>query len=121
MSNTFLIYFLPPLFIFPVVSYLLYQLLSIPVGWILIPSIIISGYWYRHHWRFSHHLVNADRYNIVIVGGGMSGLCAGARLKQAGASFTIFEAGKLRIQYKNFILSLIPCINDWFIFRLRLR
>ena len=34
------------------------------------------------------------RYNVIVVGGGISGLCAGAKLSEAGIPFTIFEAGQ---------------------------
>ena len=34
------------------------------------------------------------RYNVIVAGGGISGLCAGAKLSEAGIPFTIFEAGQ---------------------------
>ena len=43
------------------------------------------------------------RYNVIVAGGGISGLCAGAKLSEAGIPFTIFEAGQ------DFCISFLAC------------
>ena len=91
--QTLLTYFLLPGLVLPILCWLAYTVLSLPVGWVLVPGSLGLTWWYRDHWRHSHRVEHGDRYNVIIVGAGMSGLCTGARLKQAGVTFTIFEAG----------------------------
>ena len=44
-------------------------------------------------YQMTHIKVLIIRYNVIVVGGGISGLCAGAKLSEAKIPFTIFEAG----------------------------
>ena len=88
-----LTYFLLPLVVLPILSGLIYQILSIPLGWILLPGAGLVTYWYQTSVTRPKKIINGDNYNVIVVGGGMSGLCAGAKLAQAGVPFTIFESG----------------------------
>jgi 4-hydroxyacetophenone monooxygenase len=45
------------------------------------------------HWRRDPQALDLDRFKVVIVGAGLSGICAGIRLKQAGVPFVIIERG----------------------------
>jgi len=86
-------YFLIPGVVFPLLAYVLNCFLSIPLGWILLPACIYGHYWYHNSWRVPKKIPRRDQYNVIVVGAGMSGLCAGAKLLQAGVPFTILESG----------------------------
>ena len=85
-------FFLFPAVLFPILGYLLYVLLSIPLGWVLVPALGVLALLYHHVLNNPSPVLNGDRYNVVVVGAGVSGLIAGARLKQQGVPFTILEA-----------------------------
>ena len=86
-------FFLFPAVLFPSLGYLLYVLLSIPLGWVLVPALALLALLYHYVLNNPSPVPNGDRYNVVVVGAGVSGLIAGARLKQQGVPFTILEAG----------------------------
>ena len=77
---------------FPCVGCVLYLLLSLPLGWFLLPGLALLAYSYHYAWRKPFIIKNGDRYNVIVVGAGISGLIAGAKLKQHGLPFTILEA-----------------------------
>ena len=86
-------YFLFPGLLFPCVCYLLYLALSAPLGLVLLPGLALLAC--HHHYRGKHDDVlieDPGRYNVIVVGAGVSGLIAGARLSQQGLPFTILEA-----------------------------
>ena len=85
-------FFLFPAVMFPCLGCLLYLLLSLPLGWFLLPGLAILAYIYNNSWRRPVIINNGDRYNVIVVGAGVSGLIAGARLKQHGLPFRILEA-----------------------------
>ena len=87
-----LTFFLFPALMFPCVGYLLYLLLSLPLAWFLLPGLALLTYSYHFTWRRPSLINNGDRYNVIVVGAGISGLIAGAKLKQHGVPFTILEA-----------------------------
>lgn len=43
------------------------------------------------HWRTAPTLLARDDFKVVIIGAGLSGICAGVRLKEAGIPFVIIE------------------------------
>ena len=88
----FVTFFLFPAVLFPCLGYLLYVLLSVPLGWVLVPAVSLLAYRYHYVWTKPSSILHPDRYKVVVVGGGVSGLIAGARLKQQGVAFTILEA-----------------------------
>ena len=98
-----LTYFLLPLVVLPILLGLIYQILSIPLGWILLPGAGLVTYWYQTSLTRPKKIVNGDNYNVIVVGGGMSGLCAGAKLAGAGVPFTIFESGHYSQSVSKFI------------------
>ena len=95
-GHTAATYLLVPGLLGPLLLYLLQLGLGLPLGWLLLPGLALL----RLRLQRARHEVTVaeevrERYNVIVVGAGMSGLCAGARLAQARVPFTIFEAGKL--------------------------
>ena len=78
IRQTVLTYFLLPSLVLPLLCWLAYTVLSLPLGWVLVPGTLVLTWWYRDIWRLSHGVERGDQYNVIIVGAGMSGLCAGA-------------------------------------------
>merc|ERR1712172_73935 len=94
LGQTVSTYFLLPGLLLPLISIILYKALSLPLGWVLIPGSIVGYLWatqYRKPPPLSQE--TTQRYNVIVAGGGISGLCAGVKLSEAGIPFTIFEAG----------------------------
>ena len=91
--DKFLTFFLFPFLLLPPLSYLLYLLLCLPLGWVLL-ALSVLAYCYQLTWGKPSAINNGERHNVIVVGAGVSGLIAGARLGESGVPFTILEAAK---------------------------
>ena len=80
----------PLLFLLAVVP-LLWRLFSLPTIFFLCP-LLFATILFRLFRTKGKKVDGIERYNVLVVGAGFSGLCVGAKLKKKGVPFTILEA-----------------------------